>query len=416
MADKYIGDLANAEPNLTDYLVGVNGTDAYKALVSDVAKKVIESYAGTTLMGTAQSVKNAFNGSNSLISANNIVGANARQGWTALTSGQDLNSLTTVGIYYAPSGSVATSILNLPETPTVYGLFLLHVEHTGNNNQYIKQTITMPYATVIDGTPVVERTYKRQTVNRGSAWTDWIFEPTRAEVNSIANDGAKNLLQNKASSVTKQGLTYTVNENGSVSVSGTAIANSYLELSVAKTFASATIMSGCPSNTGLTIDVITPSQTYVDSGSGVVIPANATITAIRLRVANGTSVTNATFYPMLRHASIIDDTYVPYGMSNAELTAKIPQFSQSQGQALGSSTTTITLTTGAYLLTLYHMGNDVNGLYLINVYSGTSGSRRVVPILANANMEITESAYTLSIKNNSSNNANYSLLQLGDRM
>lgn len=53
-------------PTMTDLLRLVGSDDhSYKALVSDVAKAIIETYAGSTLAGSAQSVKSALDALNS---------------------------------------------------------------------------------------------------------------------------------------------------------------------------------------------------------------------------------------------------------------------------------------------------------------------------------------------------------------
>ena len=43
---------------------------------------------------------------------------------------------------------------------------------------------------------------------------------------------------------------------------------------------------------------------------------------IEKTLANGQTVNNLVFYPMLRLASDPDDTYQPYAMTNRELTEK----------------------------------------------------------------------------------------------
>lgn len=51
---------------VSDYLRVVGSDDvSYKQLVSDVAKKIIENYAGSTLAGSAQSVQSAIDALNS---------------------------------------------------------------------------------------------------------------------------------------------------------------------------------------------------------------------------------------------------------------------------------------------------------------------------------------------------------------
>lgn len=57
-------NLTKGTPALTHYLQAY-GSSAYKALVSDVAKCIINDYKGLSLAGTAQSVKSALDSLNS---------------------------------------------------------------------------------------------------------------------------------------------------------------------------------------------------------------------------------------------------------------------------------------------------------------------------------------------------------------
>lgn len=333
MADKYVGDLTTATPNLTDKLLGVNGSDAYQALVSDVAKKIIEDYAGTTLMGTAQSVQSAFNGSNSLVGKNNITGANVMQGWVTLTSGQDLNDVMDAGVYVSTNATITNSLLNCPVTG---GGFKMVVEYTKRSTTAVRQTITMPHVTFSYGALLVEQAWVRQR-DTSSEWTPWIPQPRRSEVNAIANQGAKNLLRTSASSQTVNGITFTVNTDGSIVANGTATANAQLTLwnrasnSWYLPTGSYTLSGGASGGSSSTYELainktsgsssVAVAKDYGDGGTFTVSDETEPYGAYII-IRSGQAVNNLTFYPMLRNASIQDDTYVPYGMTNAELTAK----------------------------------------------------------------------------------------------
>lgn len=121
----------------------------------------------------------------------------------------------------------------------------------------------------------------------------------------------KNLLKNTASSTTKQGLTYTVNADGSVHVTGTATANSYIAIPINATFPVDVIASGSPTATGVYTQTVTSSGNKNDTGSGVTIAAGTSITEMRLRINNGTTV-DVVFYPMIRLASDTSAVYEPY--------------------------------------------------------------------------------------------------------
>lgn len=129
----------------------------------------------------------------------------------------------------------------------------------------------------------------------------------------------KNLIPTNAfTGVTKQGLTYTVNTDGTVSVSGTATASSYIAFQT--NFSEDVIINGVPEINGVAVTG-TSIQVYSDvSGIGgyirsndisMVIPTNRTI-VIRLRVDSGTIVENALFKPMARISTDTDYSFEPY--------------------------------------------------------------------------------------------------------
>lgn len=67
MSEQAVNELSTATPALTDYIMGMSGTAEYKALVSAVAKKIVEDYAGSSLAGSNQSVKSALDTLNSKV-------------------------------------------------------------------------------------------------------------------------------------------------------------------------------------------------------------------------------------------------------------------------------------------------------------------------------------------------------------
>lgn len=165
--------------------------------------------------------------------------------------------------------------------------------------------------------------------------TDNTYEPyarsnqeLTGEVEPMLNVlGAKNLLPNNAATQTVNGITYTVLNDRSVRVNGTATANSYIYLfgnsAITKTFSFPVICSGCPRDNQNGAMRISFAPGFIDSGKGVIIPPGTSISPF-IFVTNGTTVNNAVFKPMIRPASIKDNTYVPYAMTNRELTeAKI---------------------------------------------------------------------------------------------
>lgn len=110
MADTYEKDLAQKTSLTTSDYIRVVGSDnvSYKQLVSDVAKKIIENYTGSSLAGSSQSVKSALDSLNS----------KSLTYLRTLTSSDDCDALTQ-GVYIyttsapqnAPSGTVYGTLI-----------------------------------------------------------------------------------------------------------------------------------------------------------------------------------------------------------------------------------------------------------------------------------------------------------------
>lgn len=138
----------------------------------------------------------------------------------------------------------------------------------------------------------------------------------------------KNLLIPVASSKAIKGITYTVNEDYSVTANGTATDTSTFVLEYVRNFSDTrkaliderkVILSGCPSG-GSSVHYRvqmyrSPSDTVIDYGFGIEFTFD---TSSMVETANfaiiifkNQTVDNLTFYPMLRYAEIEDDTYEP---------------------------------------------------------------------------------------------------------
>ena len=148
----------------------------------------------------------------------------------------------------------------------------------------------------------------------------------------------KNLLENKRASQTINGVTFTINSDDSVTANGTATENSILV--VANNNASETIglkngtyiLTGCPNGGSITTYKIHIwnydglDSSVADFGSGVEFKLtnedgkyNVAIT-----VRKGYTASNLTFYPMIRPASIEDDTYEPFNRQTHIHTGSLP--------------------------------------------------------------------------------------------
>lgn len=98
MADQYEHTLAAKSTLTTSDYIRVVGSDnvSYKQLVSDVAQKVIETYTGSSLAGSSQSVKSAIDSLNSKIS------------WTITTelSLSNCSKYNDIGVKYVVIGNL----------------------------------------------------------------------------------------------------------------------------------------------------------------------------------------------------------------------------------------------------------------------------------------------------------------------
>lgn len=136
----------------------------------------------------------------------------------------------------------------------------------------------------------------------------------------------KNLLPNNATSKTVNGVTFTVNADGTVTANGTATANTYFYIDIdASALIAGTeyILSGCPDG-GSTSTYRVAVQYYDSSnaqkffgndmgaGSKFTRPETMKNPTWFIVVLGGVTVSNLIFKPMIRLASNTDPTYAPY--------------------------------------------------------------------------------------------------------
>ena len=137
----------------------------------------------------------------------------------------------------------------------------------------------------------------------------------------------KNLLKNNAVTQTVSGVTFTINDDKSITVNGTATAqisfkiNGKVGLGIGNY-----ILTGCPSGGSnntfyLTAYASSAWLSTPDFGSGCRIE-NKTVTHVVISIASGYTANNLKFYPMLRDANITDNTYEPYKESVDERLIK----------------------------------------------------------------------------------------------
>ena len=186
-----------------------------------------------------------------------------------------------------------------------------------------------------------------------------VYSAERNIYEVMGQNGAKNLLPNIGVSNTINGITYTVNEDGSVTADGTATSNSEFLLiqhnsDIATEFkqniiGKTLILSGCPDGGGSSKYHVRKwgqgsSGTYYDQGKGVTFTPtleeyDSYTWNFQIRIMSGITVSNLLFKPMLRLASDTDTTYQPYSKTNQKLTAET--------QALANQTNDIVNVLGA---------------------------------------------------------------------
>lgn len=194
---------------------------------------------------------------------------------------------------------------------------------------------TSSVTTADDGDYLVDKTngitYRRQN----NAWVEQISSPA---VNLLPPVYRREY-QEGTNTYTSNGITWTVNDDGSVTANGTATATSYFTLTAnddalypprAKLDPTKRYrLHGCPSGGTSTtyrmrcqrVLVDGTSTTQNDNGSGVTLTANAKTAYVYLEVANGYNAgTNGiTFYPMLEEGTV-DHAYVSPKNANANYT------------------------------------------------------------------------------------------------
>lgn len=137
----------------------------------------------------------------------------------------------------------------------------------------------------------------------------------------------KNMLGHSTTSRTINGVTFTVNSDGSISTSGTATATAdfWLTLEAQNNLGALenTVLSGCPSNgapekyTILLFEYNAAGSRIGfsrDTGGGASVSKIAGVVryAVDINIYSGQNANGLVFRPMIRPASISDDTYEPY--------------------------------------------------------------------------------------------------------
>lgn len=124
----------------------------------------------------------------------------------------------------------------------------------------------------------------------------------------------KNVLDfNWGDSKTINGVTFTVNSDGSITANGTASTTATFAFNVDFVCNMNYQISGCPAGGGSSAYGFwvrsTENNYYNDYGSGRQVPQGKTLNRVAIVVISGQTVNNMTFYPMMYPDGITDTTY-----------------------------------------------------------------------------------------------------------
>ena len=254
-------------------------------------------------------------------------------GEVEIDSATDLNTMQTIGNYYKTATNFAVTNAPTGIADDIQARFRLTVEKVLDS----ADSIVMQILTAITG-----GSYYR--IYGGVSWGDWeeittasamadaIAAQAQAIFGVMGQMGAKNLLENNGATQTISGVAFTKNNDGSVTVNGTATANINYDINTEYAFEVESILTGTPSDAPANLflysyPVNTPSSggsQKTDNGTGATLDyPEANILRIRIYMASGVTASNVVFKPMIRLAADTDSTYQPYAKTNQQLTAEI---------------------------------------------------------------------------------------------
>jgi len=131
----------------------------------------------------------------------------------------------------------------------------------------------------------------------------------------FAYSGQKNLLKITASTLVRNGITFTINESqGTIAATGTATANTDVFFATNQNISGDMILSGCPSGGSSStyyMDArVNGSYGTHDYGDGVSF--SGTCDTVAISILNGQTVNNLVFKPMIRDSRIASNEFVPW--------------------------------------------------------------------------------------------------------
>lgn len=211
---------------------------------------------------------------------------------------------------------------------------------------------------------------------------------------SQATRSGKNLLDNTAITKISNGITFTVNSDGTVLADGTndTTANSSLIINRYELSPGTYVLNGCPSGGAINTYRLAIQETGsysvlgsidIGNGSGEFTIDTTTIVQIAIFIQKGLTINKLLFKPMLRKATIADDTYEQYGASpSPDYPAKIENVEGKNKVKEINWKQMPSISTGATVTNVNGYGTDYinvdNTKQYIFSYLGTSGPHYIV--------------------------------------
>lgn len=201
----------------------------------------------------------------------------------------------------------------------------------------------------------------------------------RAELVELVDSGNKNLLKCTAVSTEKNGITFTVNADGSIVVNGTAPDGTDVDFDINDGAVSeipadkVVVLSGCPEGgSNSTYALIAYLKSVSDIGEGATFTTTGG-NRIYIRIYKGTTVNNLTFKPMIctKAAWAISQEYVPYRSGSGGGGATITQLWSSATGAVVSTEYTLSDSINNYDA-IYLKISTTNDISLNNTFATTS--------------------------------------------
>jgi hypothetical protein len=158
----------------------------------------------------------------------------------------------------------------------------------------------------------------------------------QAPLAELIDNGAKNLLKITATSQTINGVTFSVNDDGTITANGTATADNvsfFVNTDVSASILRSVKFTGCPAGgSDSTYQMILEQNGYpyssiaFDRGSGYDLSYTGNVNvACYIQIKSGITVNNLVFKPMICTAEdwAVSHKFAPYAPTNRELYATI---------------------------------------------------------------------------------------------